>query len=242
MCGIHVCVSTRSFKSPSDDLQQLLCSRGPDHTGESHVEIRVKDGHSYRISAFSTVLALRGDRTTAQPFIDPSSGSILCWNGEAWRIGSESIQGNDGQFLFELLMGASSAQKSITESNAAILRILHTVSGPFAFVFVDKIHSQIYFGRDRLGRRSLLYEINSDSTSLHLSSVADPNSGSWQEVDADAIYELSFEADPRLKSRDEIDGLLSISFASICRHLWEDHTAEGVVRTSRSSFLSPSSL
>jgi asparagine synthetase B (glutamine-hydrolysing) len=231
MCGIHVCVSTQSFKSPSDDLQQLLCSRGPDHTGESHVEIRIRDGPSYWISAFSTVLALRGDRTTVQPFVDPSSGSILCWNGEAWKIGSESIQGNDGQFLFELLMGASSAQKSITESTVAILRILHTISGPFAFVLVDKIHSQIYFGRDRLGRRSLLYEISSDPTSLHLSSVADPHNGSWQEVDTDAIYELSFEADPRLKSRDENYGLLSISFSSICRHLWEDHTAEGVVRT-----------
>jgi asparagine synthetase B (glutamine-hydrolysing) len=231
MCGIHVTISTQSFKSPSDDLQHLLCSRGPDHTGESHVEIKIKNGPSYWITAFSTVLALRGDHTTAQPFIDRSSGSILCWNGEAWKIGSESIEGNDGQLLFDLLMGASSTQKCMSESTVTILNILHTVSGPFAFVFVDKIHGQIYFGRDRLGRRSLLYKFDSDSTLLRFSSVADPHSGPWQEVEADAIYQLSCEADPGIQSRKSTDGLLSIPFASICRHLWEDDTAEGAVRT-----------
>lgn len=195
------------------------------------MEVNIKNGSSYWISAMSTVLALRGDHVTPQPFIDPSSGSTLCWNGEAWRIGSKSIIGNDGQLLFDSLMEASSTRAGVVESSVAIRNILHTISGPFAFVFVDRIHSQVYFGRDRLGRRSLLYSIDSDSTTLYFSSVADLHSGFWQEVEADAIYQLSFEADVGPMSSDATDGLPLVSFASTCRHLWEDHAAGGAVRT-----------
>ncbi|KAE9376882.1 hypothetical protein N431DRAFT_501656 [Stipitochalara longipes BDJ] len=229
MCGIHISISTKTFQSPSDKLRQLLCSRGPDHTGESRVVFNVHNGPSYWISAISTVLALRGDQITPQPLIDPSSGSVLCWNGEAWSIASKRITGNDGQLLFDLLMEASYTQESVPESAVSICSILHTVSGPFAFVFVDKIHNQVYFGRDRLGRRSLLYNIDSDSTSLYFSSVADPNRGPWQEVEADAIYQLSFEAGIESISSSSTEGLLSVSFASICRHLWEDHATDGAI-------------
>jgi asparagine synthetase B (glutamine-hydrolysing) len=230
MCGIHISISTQSFRGPSDDLQHLLCSRGPDHTGESHVEFNTKNGSSYWISAMSTVLALRGDHITPQPFNDPSSGSIFCWNGEAWRIGTKSVPGNDGQVLFDLLMGASSTHKNATESTVAICNILHTVAGPFAFVFVDKIHSQIYFGRDRLGRRSLLHKTDAGSSRLCFSSVADPKSGPWQEVEADAIYQLSFEGGEGSKSPNSTDDLFSVPFASTCRHFWKDHATDGAVR------------
>jgi len=178
----------------------------------------------------STVLALRGDQITVQPLTEPSSGSVLCWNGEAWSIGSNPITGNDGQFLFDLLVEASHTHNSVADSAVAICSILHSVSGPFAFVFVDKIHNQIYFGRDRLGRRSLLYNIDNDSTSLCFSSVADPHRAPWQEVEADAIYQISFKSGIESNSPSSIEGLLSISFASICRHLWEDNVTKGAVR------------
>lgn len=222
MCGIHVEISSRGFQEPSDDLKHLLCCRGPDHTGESHVEINIENRSSYYVSALSTVLALRGDRTIAQPFTH-SPGLVLCWNGEAWSIGSDSVDGNDGQLLFGLLIDASSVEKSTIESTAAILRIFQTVSGPFAFVFVDKIHNQIYFARDRLGRRSLLYKIDEETTSFHLSSVADPSNRLWQEVDADAIYQLSCTG---WNSNHSNDGLLSLSLGSICKHSWENLSLE----------------
>jgi hypothetical protein len=230
MCGIHVSISTKTFQSPNDNLRQLLCSRGPDHTGESCIVFTVENGPSYWISAMSTVLALRGDQITVQPLTEPSSGSVLCWNGEAWSIGSNPITGNDGQFLFDLLVEASHTHNSVADSAVAICSILHSVSGPFAFVFVDKIHNQIYFGRDRLGRRSLLYNIDNDSTSLCFSSVADPHRAPWQEVEADAIYQISFKSGIESNSPSSIEGLLSISFASICRHLWEDNVTKGAVR------------
>ena len=229
MCGIHVSISTKAFQRPSDDLRRLLCSRGPDHTGESRVALNIRDGSSYWVSAVSTVLSLRGDRITPQPLIDASSGSVLCWNGEAWSIAAKPITGNDGQLLFDLLMEAIYTQKSVPGSAVVICNILHTISGPFAFVFVDKIHNQIYFSRDRLGRRSLLYNIDSDFTSLCFSSLADPHGGSWREVEADAIYQLSLEPKIENDSSTSTDDLLSIPFASIRRHLWGEHATEGAV-------------
>jgi len=193
------------------------------------VALNIQGGSSYWISAMSTVLSLRGDQITPQPLTDASSGSVLCWNGEAWRIASKPIIGNDGQRLFDLLMEAINSQKSVPESAVAICSILRAISGPFAFVFVDTIHNQIYFSRDRLGRRSLLYNIDSDSTSLCLSSVADLHGGSWREIEADGIYQLSLEARIELDSLNSSGSLLSVSFESMRRHLWEDHSAEGPV-------------
>ena len=217
-------VSTQGFQNLSDNLKHLLSCRGPDHIGESHVTI--EHGFPYCVSALSTVLALRGDRTIAQPFIH-GSGSILCWNGEAWSIGKEAIEGNDGQLLFDLLIEAIATEKSVDESTTAILEVFHTISGPFAFVFVDKIHGQIYFGRDRLGRRSLLYKIDEQSESIHLSSVADPSSQPWQEVDADAVYQFSCSG---RKEGLVDDGLLSLSIGSMFQHMWENQSPGFSVR------------
>jgi asparagine synthetase B (glutamine-hydrolysing) len=169
-------------------LKQLLCKRGPDHVAEAVSEIN-KHGAPYYLSFTSTVLALRGGHVTRQPFVDPSTGSIFCWNGEAWKIGSEPVNGNDGQVVFDMLLEALSAQYSTSESMTKVLNVLKSISGPFAFVFLDRTHERIFFGRDRLGRRSLLYSTDSDS--MEFSSTADSSRGIWQEVEADAIYVLS---------------------------------------------------
>lgn len=185
MCGIHASISTRGFQPPSSGLKLLLCNRGPDHVGEAQAEI-IQDGETFCLSFTSTVLALRGGRVQIQPFVDSQNGSAFCWNGEAWRIDSEPVIGNDGQKIFEALLQASSQ-----DSNAAVLEVLRSISGPFAFVFLDKIHGHIYFGRDRLGRRSLLYNTESIPGCMEFASTSDPDRHGWKEVEADAIYQLS---------------------------------------------------
>jgi asparagine synthetase B (glutamine-hydrolysing) len=170
----------------------------------------------------STVLALRGGHVVAQPFTDISSGSALCWNGEAWKIGSEPVAGNDGEAIFDLLLEASSAEKPVSESVRAVLKVLQSISGPFAFVFLDKLHSQIYYGRDRLGRRSLLLKDNDHATSLELSSTAEPASGPWKEVEADAVYQLT-HSDADFMSE---PGHLTIPpLSRVKKHTWDvlDH-------------------
>lgn len=191
MCGIHVSISTRGTRFPSQDLKALLCNRGPDHLGEAQDQVDSQRGCKVSLSFTSTVLALRGGHVTTQPFQDSRSGSVLCWNGEAWRIGQEPVVGNDGEAIFDLLVKASTSYKN-AEATAAVLEVLKSISGPFAFVYFDKSHDQIYFGRDRLGRRSLLYCSDAHPGSIELASISDPSRGSWREVEADAIYMLSF--------------------------------------------------
>ncbi len=56
--------------------------------------------------------------------------------------------------------------------------------------FFDRIHQRLYFSRDALGRRSLVYRI-SDSGSIVVASISDGDtSKSWNEVEADGIYAI----------------------------------------------------
>ncbi|KAH6719067.1 asparagine synthase-domain-containing protein [Leptodontidium sp. MPI-SDFR-AT-0119] len=217
MCGIHAAISRTGFHAPSEDLKHLLSNRGPDHTGHQQARIGVRDGNSYWITLMSTVLALRGGHVTAQPFLDASSGSALCWNGEAWKIGLDLVTGNDGQAVFDLLIQASSSQTLPADAVSAILKVLHSISGPFAFVFLDRTHNQMFFGRDRLGRRSLVFKNNVDRGVLELSSIPGDN-GSWEEVEADAIYQLSYGGSSSNSEDLAEDSITAI--APVCKHPW----------------------
>jgi asparagine synthetase B (glutamine-hydrolysing) len=186
MCGIYASVSKTDRHIPSPELKSLLCNRGPDHAGDENLKTIAEDGSEISLSFFSTVLALRGGHITKQPLHD-ASGSILCWNGEAWQINQETVQGNDGEHILGLLT-ASVSSISKEDSIHHVLSVLRSISGPFAFVYFDKIHHIVYFGRDCLGRRSLL--INEDAAGIQLSSLADSTNPAWREVEADGIYML----------------------------------------------------
>jgi len=217
MCGIYASISTEGFRSPSKELQLLLCNRGPDHTGSLQSEAKNGDC-SYFLSFTSTVLALRGGEVISQPFVDHNTGSALCWNGEAWKIGSTTIEGNDGQFVFDKLIRAVSAHGSTSSSTAAVLEVLNNIFGPFAFVFLDKPHKQLYFARDRLGRRSLLY--NKTTSSIEFSSTSDPEIGDWKEIEADGVYVLSYSQKSDEDKRTAVECAVSSTALPIHRHDW----------------------
>lgn len=215
MCGIHAIISATGYEKPDPKLEVLLCKRGPDHIGHENVQIDREDGSSYWISLTSTVLALRGGVVTTQPFIDASTGASLCWNGEAWKIGPNLVQGNDGQVVFESLVRAISAQITADEAVATTLKVLRSIAGPFAFFYVDKVHSQVYFGRDRLGRRSLLFNIRDGS--MEFASVADSMDASWCEVEADSIYQIALS---EVVKKTADGSAFSLGF-SYHQHLWD---------------------
>lgn len=216
MCGIHASISTKGIQPPSSGLELLLCNRGPDHVGAAQAEI-TQDGETLWLSFTSTVLALRGGHLQIQPFVDSRNGSVFCWNGEAWRIDSEPVMGNDGQKIFEALLEAISKELS-SDSTAAVLGVLRSISGPFAFVFLDKIHGHIYFGRDRLGRRSLLYNTESLTGCMEFASASDPDRQGWKEVEADAIYQLSFN--DKIGSQNPKNYLSATSLLPLKAHPW----------------------
>ncbi|KAH7171035.1 asparagine synthase-domain-containing protein [Dactylonectria macrodidyma] len=188
MCGIHVAISSSPDSVISSELIQCLAKRGPDHTGTVQRQVvgRGKEQSARFLTFTSTVLSLRGDHVAKQPLADAASGSILCWNGEAWGIRGESVHGNDGEAVLALLTEAS---RSAAASDA-ILDALRAVEGPFAFIYFDEPTKRVYYGRDRLGRRSLLVKAG---LPFVLSSVADTPVDGWTEVEADGCYVLALD-------------------------------------------------
>ena len=185
MCGIHAYISRRETHQLDKNFQNRLSNRGPDHLGHTATKFFTEDNTQWLVECTSTVLALRGGNIQPQPFSDESSGSVFCWNGEAWKFNGEKISGNDGQVIFSALVEASARPDAVI-ARAAILAVLRSICGPFAFFFFDSTHREIYFGRDRLGRRSLLHKHTEDA--LELASIASTSSVGWHEVEADGIY------------------------------------------------------
>ncbi|KAI1107636.1 asparagine synthase-domain-containing protein [Jackrogersella minutella] len=190
MCGIHAVISTTAIPSISPELTNLLSNRGPDHFGQIYRELPLENGGSIiHINFTSTVLALRGDHIARQPLESPTSGSVLCWNGEAWGINGQSISSqNDGELILAKLDATDVSSVEARESH--ILNILRSIDGPFAFLFYDARIKRLYFGRDRLGRRSLLFNLTEDGDSISFSSIADVPPTGWKEVEAVGVYSL----------------------------------------------------
>lgn len=150
----------------------------------------------------STVLSVRGKAIVEQPLIDRTSGSLLCWNGEAWKLGREPITGNDAQAVFNALLNTkqtSSPGQEIQPSERKsrvqeVLGIIGILSGPYSFVFYDALSQQVFYGRDIIGRRSLLYRSSSPREFI-LSSISDwPASEDWIEVEACGIQIIDLSA------------------------------------------------
>ena len=211
MCGIYFSISTSGFVSPDEKTLSLLRNRGPDciceHKFQLPCQNKVSESSSaqqpshLRLTFISTVLALRGDHIQSQPLVDASSQSVLCWNGEAWRVSEEPVRGNDTQYVFQLLLEALKPSPSSSENSTPSIQpdarrqslqklatVISRISGPFSFVLYDGFHSRIIYGRDSLGRRSLLSGWD-EAGSFKISSVCDGTSSKYfDEVDTDGLH------------------------------------------------------
>lgn len=204
MCGIYFSCDREKNTNHCDNSLGFLNRRGPDSFKSVHREAKgglidtsLSDESCVLYLTFiATVLSLRGDFNVEQPLEDKQSGSILCWNGEAWQIDCTPIVGNDAVAVFNLLVKAvsfrcSSSREDISseeEASQAVLGVLSTIRGPRAFVFYDAQYQRIFYGRDALGRRSLLHKIDG-SGSLMISSVIDyADTQDWAEVESGCIY------------------------------------------------------
>ncbi|CAG7974480.1 unnamed protein product [Penicillium salamii] len=192
MCGIFFSLSSSGGASPTQETCELLQKRGPDsHTTHTvQKDIKAQDGASsaYHLTFMSTVLSLRGDHVYKQPLVDSETQSVLCWNGEAWKIQGERVQGNDTERVFNLFLHAvkHDAVEGIAEA-------ISCISGPFAFVFYDAVNARLYYSRDCLGRRSLLQGVDHNGN-LKICSICDSASADcFQEVGTDGIYTIDLD-------------------------------------------------
>ncbi|KGO78516.1 hypothetical protein PITC_067830 [Penicillium italicum] len=176
MCGIFFSLSSSKSTPPTQETCTLLQKRGPDsyktHTAQK--DVNPQDGVSPPLSCYltftSTVLSLRGDHVYTQPLVDPTTQSVLCWNGEAWKIAGERVQGNDTEQVFSLFLQAVDGDQK--HSVERMVEAIASISGPFAFVFYDATNSRLFYSRDCLGRRSLLEGFD-ENGNLKICSICD---------------------------------------------------------------------
>lgn len=87
-------------------------------------------------------------------------------------------------------------ENATTETD--LLNVFVNIEGPFAFVYYRASTRKIWFSRDCLGRRSLLW-YKSKNGPFMLSSVGKANdiesdNGIWEEVPANGIYCIDVDA------------------------------------------------
>lgn len=119
-------------------LVDAVACRGPDYLGY-HI---VND----QIHMCSSVLLLRLPFTPQPGY---AAGVVLQYNGELYGNTSD----NDTSDILQRLTDEFAAEK---DRRAAILRVISLLNGEFAIVIYDTIDNMVYFGRDRVGRRSLV--------------------------------------------------------------------------------------
>ncbi|KAG0174220.1 hypothetical protein DFQ30_005477 [Apophysomyces sp. BC1015] len=178
-----------------NELEALNTKRGLSYElqrlGPDSQQLRKISVSSATLDFFSTVLHLRGPCVVPQPMYFEKTGDILCWNGEIFGGLDMHPDDNDTEVLMNCLANVS------TESPEALLNIFSRVEGPFAFVFWQARAKKLWFARDCLGRRSLLWN-RSDNGPFMLSSVGLPRemdaSASWEEIPADGIYCVHLDA------------------------------------------------
>ena len=202
MCGIFCSLGTTHHILPNDEIKRRLVSRGPDciHTVETLYPRGTAQKHDtstrdISVTLCSTLLSLRGSLTVTQPYQDSDGKYTLCWNGEAWSVDGRPTSGNDTKVIHRLLVDALKPSSRFEHppieplaSAEMVAEVLSQVAGPYAFVFFDDARGRLFFGRDFLGRRSLLRRLTNYGE-LIISSVSDGNpDDGWTEIEADGVY------------------------------------------------------
>lgn len=209
MCGIYCSLSKQSHVPPSEELQRRLRARGPDSKDSVSVTFdpelarpsvpssNARD-QTY-LTFYSTVLSLRSSQVVTQPCQDEAGQFTFCWNGEAWSIDGERPSGNDTDAVFQLLTnalgecrwngaGGTRGTGAFVPSAYTLASALSRIAGPYAFVLFDHVRGRLYFGRDFLGRRSLMVQ-TTGRDSLVISTVFDGEmDGDWAELETTGVH------------------------------------------------------
>ncbi|CAD6909102.1 unnamed protein product [Tilletia caries] len=198
VCLIRNCSAEEADDSIPDSLRQTCDRRGPD----AQATFRYTSSSSTAVSLHASVLSLRGKEVTPQPIRSPDGRLVLAWNGQIFRHeGDENndeenrsslfldAAKNDGEELLKVLERVLQTSESGEDVGLTLAGVLKAIEGPYAFVLLDTETQYLYFGRDPLGRRSLLMRrsVETGDESLMLCSVADQGTiaagSSFVEVD-----------------------------------------------------------
>eukprot|EP00210_Caulerpa_lentillifera_P000469 g452.t1 len=131
----------------------------------------------------SSLLQLRGVTKVGSPLID-KEGNVLLYNGELYGGIDVQLDENDGEKLLNKL--------SMVHSDRDLVDIFVQLLGPWSLIYWKKDGKELWFGRDCLGRRSLLTTHLKDQIILSSVSSIDKNHcPNWSEV-SPALYKMCF--------------------------------------------------
>ncbi|XP_029315387.1 asparagine synthetase domain-containing protein 1 [Cottoperca gobio] len=185
MCGIFCLLSVSPTQFEWDKtVHEHLKRRGPNLSQDLTVG---GTNPCYQCLFSAHVLHMRG-LLTPQPVQD-KTGNVLLWNGEIFGGLPVMTEENDTAVVSQRLSSCSSPSE--------ILSVLSTLRGPWGFVYYQKAGDYLWFGRDFLGRRSLLWKFDAEVSALTLTSVAAHSSGpapsAWHEVPAAGVYRIDLK-------------------------------------------------
>ena len=154
----------------------------------------------------NSLLQLQGYETR-NPTLKDGQGSILLWNGEVFDGLDVSLDTNDGVHLLHRL--------SQCTDDESIAISMSSIRGPWAIVYYNASDQSIWFGRDFMGRKSLLLQVPKDDNSLLMTSVVpqDLKKGEFIEIPP-GLY--------RMKLSDDTFPLQGISDVLLCKIPWAD--------------------
>ncbi|KAI4494253.1 hypothetical protein M0802_009122 [Mischocyttarus mexicanus] len=180
MCGIFCCISQCSDANVklSDEWERcknLVISRGPDKLVKDFISLT--DIWCCHLAA--SILWTQGLKLAVQPLIDPN-GNILLWNGDVF---SGSLAKNDTSDSITILNAFS---KSLNITNT-----LRYIQGPYSFIYFQKSSKLLYFGRDIIGRHSLLLQLNNEKNTFTITSVGGKYFQNIIEVPAIGIFVIN---------------------------------------------------
>lgn len=173
MCGLEFCLSPKcSCTPPAGVVDDAIRRRGPDFAGG--VSIDVHEGVDAALKA--AVLHIRGSACCEQPMViaDDSSPPLhaveeaLAFSGELFAGAAVRADEADTVTFRKVLADCA-------HDPAALTARLSRLVGPWAFVYWHRATRTLWFGRDPVGRRSLLLHLPTvDRDALVITSVAVP--------------------------------------------------------------------
>ncbi|XP_076761740.1 asparagine synthetase domain-containing protein 1 [Xylocopa sonorina] len=180
MCGIfcHVSQNQQNNKEASHEwniCRDYIAARGPDKLGENFENLSKNwFGHFA-----ASILWMQGSSIGEQPAVD-SNGNILLWNGDIFFGNLAQDQICDTNVVLNNFKLSSN-----------ILSVFEQIQGPYSFIYYQKSSNLLYFGRDIIGRHSLLLKMDTDQNVLTLTSVASKQINKIVEVPAIGIFSVN---------------------------------------------------
>ncbi|KAG4096227.1 hypothetical protein H8356DRAFT_1682263 [Neocallimastix lanati (nom. inval.)] len=236
MCGIlfYLGKNQESLKEKDNfkewqELKNKISSRGPDLTSTENFDISITNdlnqSNKYNISFYDSVLHIRGIEITKQPCID-KNGNVLCWNGEIYDGINVPDNESDTLILSNRLSEISCDDNEILMKKK-LLNVFEIIQGEWAFIYYQKNQNLLWFGRDYLGRRSLLWHkpsnINDD---FIITSVGQLNNINDNIDSNDKDNSNSKNENTDIKKRDDKTKLNESE--EVISTYWEEIQADGI--------------